>query len=65
MADSPNPAGQATGAASTIVVQLPAPRPWSTWTTRILLALLGLSVLANISMYSSFQEYFQAQTPPA
>lgn len=65
MADSPNPAGQAIGAASTIVVQLPAPRPWSTWTTRILLALLGLSVLANISMYSSFQEYFQAQTPPA
>ncbi len=65
MADSPSPAGQSAGTAQTIVVQLPAPRPWSSWTTRVLMALLVLSVLANISMYSSFQEYFQAQTPPA
>lgn len=65
MAESPSPVGQATGTAPTIVVQLPAPRRWSSWTTRVLMALLGLSVLANITMYGSFQEYFQAQTPPA
>ena len=48
----------------TVIVQVPRERAWSGWSVRILLALLGLSVMANISMYSSFQEYFKAQTPP-
>lgn len=64
MADSPPPAGQAAGTVPPIVVQLAAPRTRSSWRTRVLLALLGLSILANISMYGSFQEYFAAQTPP-
>lgn len=42
----------------------PAPKKKRRWGRRILLAVLVLSVLGNIALYSSFQEYFTAGNDP-
>jgi len=47
----------------TIIVQT-APSPWRTWSTRILMAGLCISVMCNFSLYRAYQEYFASAEPP-
>ena len=49
--------------AQTIVVQS-APSFWRTWHARLLMAALGISVIANLSMFGAYREYFASTEPP-
>ena len=51
-------------AAPTVVVQTHPQNSWQAWATRFLLLALGISVMANIGMFASFQEYFEKEEPP-
>ena len=57
---------QSTAAAPTpqTVVVHSNPSFWRSWMTRLLLAGLGFSVLCNVSMYSSYHEYFAKTEGP-
>lgn len=51
------------GSGQTIVVQS-SPSFWKTWTGRVMMAALGLSVVCNLSMYAAYHEYFASTDPP-
>lgn len=51
------------GGPQTIIVQ-PAQSIWRSWFTRLLLAVLGMSVLFNIGLYGAYHEYYAVTEPP-
>lgn len=50
-------------APQTVVVQ-PTPGFWRTWTTRLLMVALGLSLICNLSLYAIYEKYFASAEPP-
>lgn len=50
--------------APTVVVQTQPQSTWQSWMARLLMIALGISVMANIGMFASFQEYFAKDEPP-
>lgn len=62
--DSTPTAEKETTATQTIVIQQPPPSRLRKWVTRIALLLLLISVIANISMYVAYREYFAEDAPP-
>ncbi len=50
--------------APTVVVHTQPHNIWQTWALRLAMIALGISVLANIGMFASFQEYFANAEPP-
>lgn len=51
-------------ATPTVIVQTQPHNQWQTWTLRLVMIALGISVMANIGMFASFQEYFASADPP-
>ena len=51
------------GAPQTVVVQ-PAPRLMRSWAIRLLVVVLGFSLLFNVSLFSAYREYFASTEPP-
>lgn len=47
----------------TIVVQ-PVTGFWRSWSVRLILAALGMSVMFNLGLYAAYREYFAATEPP-
>ena len=58
-----NPAGGGSAPQQTIVVQ-PVRSLWRSWSVRLILAALGLSVMFNVGLYSAYREYFASTEPP-
>ena len=54
---------EGTAPPQTIILQS-APRFWGRWSTRLLLAALGLSVIFNLSLFAIYREYFANVEPP-
>ena len=48
----------------TILVQTQVPSLWRSWTIRLLLAALALSVIANLGLYSAYRQYLSNVDPP-
>ncbi len=51
-------------ATPTVVVHTQPQSHWQTWALRLAMIALGISIMANIGMFASFQEYFAAAEPP-
>ncbi len=51
-------------AAPTVIVQTQPQNVWNTWALRLVMIALGISIMANIGMFASFQEYFAKAEPP-
>ena len=54
---------QVTAPQQTIILQS-APSFWRSWSTRLLLAALGFSVMFNFGLFSAYREYFANTEPP-
>lgn len=54
---SVNPPAKGPGQ-QTILVQTQSTSFWRTWTTRLLLAGLAISIMANLGLYSAYRQYF-------
>ncbi len=51
-------------ATPTVVVQTQPHNFWQTWALRLVMIALGISIMANIGMFASYQEYFAKADPP-
>ena len=60
---TPSTTGSGNAPTQTIVVQS-SPGFWRSWSARLLMAALGMSVVCNISLYGAYQEYFASTEPP-
>ena len=52
------------GSPQTILVQTQAPSFWRGWMVRLLFVGLGLSLMANLGLYSAYRQYFSLTEPP-
>jgi protease IV len=60
----PTPATSgSTAPPQTIIVQT-SPGFWRSWSVRLILAALGLSVMFNLGLYAAYSEYFASVEPP-
>lgn len=63
-AAAPQPVSESSPAATQTIVVQAAPSFWGSWRVRLILLLLGLSVMFNMGLYSAYREYFANTEPP-
>ncbi len=58
------PGSRGGGPPQTILVQTQVPSIWRGWLVKLLMAALGISVMANLGLYSIYRQYFSNTEPP-
>lgn len=58
------PGSRGNGPPQTILVQTQVPSAWRSWIVRVLLLALGISLIANLTLYYAYKEYFSSVESP-